>query len=225
MVDTLLPPSIRDDRFRAMERIINRLGMLPIETVLVKNIDDVDPSALIHLAEEFNVLGRRGWALCETDEQKRNLIKRAIALHRYAGTPWAILSALEAVGFPDAEIDENPPATYNGAIAYDGFDDYGGRLWGGFKVFLDISQRPLLASAQLRLIRDLILEWKNARSHLVGIGFRLSTFNYSGYPIYYYDGAMLCNGDRTYNNYSVFYDGTQNYDGTLDTGTIQPEFL
>jgi Phage tail protein (Tail_P2_I) len=224
-MDSLLPSSVQDTRFLSLEAIVNRLGSLPIETVLVKHIDTVHPSALIHLAEEFNVLGRRGWALCETDEQRRNLIKRAIALHRYAGTPWAIQSALEAVGFPNAEIEENPPATYSGTIGYDGFDDYGGQLWGGFKVFLDISQRPLLASAQLRLIRDLILEWKNARSHLVGIGFRLSTFNYSGYPIYYYDGAMLFNGDRTYNNYSVFFDGTQNYDGTLDTGTIQPEFL
>jgi P2-related tail formation protein len=68
------------------------------------------------------VTGYRGWLLADTEAQKRELLKVAIELHRYAGTPFAIEKALQSVGFIGATIIENPVALfrYDGLFNYDG---------------------------------------------------------------------------------------------------------
>ena len=40
------------------------------------------------------------------DHSKRSLIKAAIELHRYKGTPWSIREVLRRLGFGEIEIDE-----------------------------------------------------------------------------------------------------------------------
>lgn len=246
MVDLrLLPPSIQDERFKAYLENIERLATLPLESLLIYAIDTVDSSALIHLADQFNVLGNRGWNLCDNEQQQRDLIKAAIELHRYAGTPYSIQRALSVVGFGDSTIDENPPFYYDGGVIYGGggyfkqtafyngdpvlYDGatlaggiltpanefYDGRFWGAFSVFLDLGKKGS-TQQQLDLVRELILEWKNVRSHLLEVGFRRDLLPYSGIPIQTYDGEPLFGGAILYSNYTIFYNGVEDFDGDLN---------
>lgn len=193
--------------------MIERQGQLPLETLAIYAIDTVEASALVHLADQFNVLGKRGWLLCETEAQQRELVKAAIELHRYSGTPYAIRRAFTAVGFGDSEIEENPPWHYDGLLKYGdpAPEIYSGRVWGGFYVFLDLGKRSA-TQQQVALIRELALEWKNVRSHLLGIGFRRTLLPYSGLPTRFYDGATVFN-TGSYDSYTVFYNGDQTFDG------------
>ena len=119
----LLPDAINDERFRAYLGMTQQtLGAIDLDALQVWDFDYVHSSLLPHLAEELNVTGYRGWLLADTETQKRELLKVAIELHRYAGTPFAIERSLQAVGFTGATIIENPVAIfrYDGLFNYDG---------------------------------------------------------------------------------------------------------
>lgn len=121
----LLPDAIDDERFRAYLGMTEQaLGAIDLEALQVWDFDNVHASLLPHLAEELNVTGYRGWLLSDTEVQKRELLKVAIELHRYAGTPFAIEKALQSVGFTGATIIENPVAIFR----YDGLFNYDGDL-------------------------------------------------------------------------------------------------
>jgi P2-related tail formation protein len=80
---------------------------LKLEALLVYIIDQVDEKALYSLAEQFDVLGYKGWKLASTVDDRRSLIKRAIELHRFKGTVWAVKEAMKSIGFTDAVILEH----------------------------------------------------------------------------------------------------------------------
>lgn len=94
----LIPAGIRDVSSLAFNEVIDRLGQVPLDRLLVNLVDNVSATALHHLIEQFHVAGWEGGTQAITDADRRTLIKRAIALHRYKGTPWAVKQALAATG-------------------------------------------------------------------------------------------------------------------------------
>lgn len=153
-----VPEGIRDARSEALTDLIEaRFGGLDLTVLLVYIIDNVDPSALPHLAQQFHVLGYEGWAMAETDAQKRQLLKRAVALHRRKGTPWTIETALYSVGFYatvqewfDYEPTEGEP--------------------GHFKVILDAAN---ISAETTTLIEMLVETWKRKSQHLDSVEYQV----------------------------------------------------
>lgn len=192
----LLPPSIQDDRFKAFAEAIDAALSLPLSVLAIYDIDSVDVEALPHLAEQFNVLGKRGWTLADTEAKQRALISAAIELHRHAGTPWAVRTAMATVGYPGAVVQENPPLVYDGSWEYNGWYAYDAKKWNTFIVVLDPVQSKV-SGPLIELIIDLINEWKNARSFLIDLRIGdISLFK----NLLQYDGLWS-------------YDGAQEYDG------------
>ena len=111
----LLPDSLaHDSRLAAFDALLSRIQQLDTAPTLVNLVDSVSSEALPALGEQFHVMGHEGWYLASTDEQRRALIKRAIELHRYRGTRYALDEVLAIFGVT-AELAEwwqqNPPAT------------------------------------------------------------------------------------------------------------------
>ncbi|MEC5207377.1 phage tail P2-like protein [Vogesella perlucida] len=79
-----------DPRFGPLATLTERLGQLDLSTLLVYLVDLVGADLLPVLAEQMHVMGDEGWLLANTDDQRRTLIKRAVELHRYKGTVWAV---------------------------------------------------------------------------------------------------------------------------------------
>src|SRR5580693_8396517 len=120
-------PSINDTRTQALLELISRLAALDLSTILVYRIDSVVDDALPFLAWQFDVLSplwqliapvalgvdaltnidvdsliESGGLLTElalSEAAQRELLKSAIALHRFRGTPWAIKQALASLGW------------------------------------------------------------------------------------------------------------------------------
>lgn len=84
------------DRVFLFENELNKLLIYP-------RIDELIEPALNFLGWQFHV---EGFELTANIEEKRDIIKHAIELHRYKGTPWAIKSLLSTAGFSDTEIIE-----------------------------------------------------------------------------------------------------------------------
>src|ERR1700752_76083 len=104
----------------------NRFSDLELDKLLVYLIDTVDSDAIPYLAEQFDVLGYKGFRLANTETDQREIIKRSIELHRYKGTLWAVREALTSIGFGNAIIVEH-------------VEDH----WAKFRVTIELGDRAL----------------------------------------------------------------------------------
>lgn len=95
-----------DERLAALADLSARLESLPVEKALTHLVDAVDERLLPVLAYGWHVTDLEGWRLADTPAKRRQLLARAIALHRKKGTPWAIKEALKQVGFEVEIIDQ-----------------------------------------------------------------------------------------------------------------------
>ncbi|HOP33220.1 MAG TPA: phage tail protein I [Candidatus Hydrothermia bacterium] len=170
----ILPVNLQGDKnIEAICEAIDKVFYTEEEIgkLLVYIIDTVDVSAFNWLAWQFHI---EGWELAQTEAEKRSLIKKAIELHRYKGTIWAVKEAIKAVGYADAELEERfPPVKYDNTYTYSGTETYmGGLRWALFRVLIDIGERKSLTQTDIQKLIALINEYKNVRSHLKDISFR-----------------------------------------------------
>lgn len=196
MSDTLLPASVRANHIVAIDLLMKqRLDAIPLDALLVYMIDVVDESALYWLATQFDVLGYNGWKLADTVDKKRSLIRRAIELHRFKGTIWSIKEALRSVGYPDATITEH--VTH----------------WAGFTIQLNIGDQAINAD-QINEAVAMINAYKNVRSHLMGVEFKVVLDD----AITLKDGSYEAPGtdyeDTIFTGGGFVYDGAHSYDGS-----------
>lgn len=176
-----------------------RLGDLPLDSVLVYLIDTVDASALPYLAEQFDVLGYKGYRLATTDAQRRAIIKKAIELKRYMGTVWAIRQALESVGFgAEAVIEEGVGTTGDPAVD-----------WAIFRISIDLGDEAGISGTQEDELTRLINEYKNVRSHLESIAYKAVISD----ELQPQDGELTIDVDSGNESDALSY-GTRYYDGT-----------
>jgi len=184
----LIPDSIRDTSTLAFNELIDRMGTLDLAPLLVYLIDDVTESALLHLVEQFHVVGIEGGALAENATNRRTLIKNAIPIHRLKGTPAGVKGAIRAAGFGEVIIKERTGDLYrDGTYNHDGLMTHGsaGGQWRNYNV---IMQR-LITNDQAVLIRAVCDEFAPVRCNLLhliytdvplrhnGIGFHNGSYN------------------------------------------------
>lgn len=145
----LLPPPLAgDERFRALGKTAARISDIDLSPLLVYLVDTVNATALPHLAEQLHLLGE-GWQFARDDDERRRLLKRAVELHRYKGTRWAIQQVLETLAL-SGQISE--------------WFEYGGQPY-HFRINVDLATRGI-DEATFDALVALITEYKNVRSHL-----------------------------------------------------------
>lgn len=108
MAEQQLPPALAgDERFVWLKELLDEnMQGLDLNPMLVYLVDLVPPSLLPILAEQFSMLEEATWPVARSDDDRRALIKTAIMLHRYKGTPWAVKQALATIGYPVLELVE-----------------------------------------------------------------------------------------------------------------------
>ena len=152
MIKDLLPPSLaRDENIRALaqalDRELEKIEAQIINVLILPRIDQIsDPDLLDLLAWQFHI---EGYDLAQSVEEKRNLIKSAIELHRYKGTKYAIKKVLQALGL-EGQVKE--------------WFEYNGQPY-RFKVELGITNRQITPELRDKLVQ-LIQDYKNERSWL-----------------------------------------------------------
>lgn len=172
----LLPPLASDERFSILANIAaERFAQLDMTTLLVYLVDIVDASALPSLAEQFHVQGLEGWLFASNEQEKRELIKQAIELHKYKGTVWAVRRVLEILSLPGAITE---------------WFEYGGKAY-FFKVDIELVNQGMDENLFNNLV-ELIHEYKNVRSKLEAL--IVWIINQSAIPII---GCALYGGELT----------------------------
>lgn len=197
MAELQIPPSIDDERSRALLELIRRLGAIDLVPLLVYRIDSVPESALPYLAWQFDILSPL-WqmvapaqssvdaltnidALIDIDRLieaplygasvenpqvkiHRELLKTAIPLHRFRGTPWAIKNALATLGWRDVAIVE-------GEASWGGNRFPSGQQWAVFRVLVNLDQDDRVSPEDPQIAAAAINFFKPARAWLDSLWF------------------------------------------------------
>lgn len=143
-----------------------RFAKIQLDILNLTDVDKVPSDVLPHLAEQYHITGDEGWIFCKTEAEKRALLKNAIKLHKYRGTKYAIISALEVLDL-DADIAE--------------WFEYKGKPF-FFKVFIDL-QISFDNELENRIL-NIINAHKNVRSWLEKLSINL--FHSANMPIVNY---------------------------------------
>lgn len=122
---------------------------LDVNCLLTNLFDEVDESALIHLAEQFHITGNEGWLSCQTEQEKRELLKNSLKLHKFRGTKYALVRVLSILGL-------------NGIV--NEWFEYGGKPY-HFKISIEMNSRAFDFATENSLL-ELINANKNVRSKL-----------------------------------------------------------
>ena len=150
---------IEDINLKIFDEICEeRFSNLELDVILVSIIDNLPSDALPHLAEQYHITGNEGWLQCRNDDEKRDLIKRSIEVHRYKGTKYALLRIFEMFGL-EGHIKE--------------WFETGGEPF-TFSVDINFVSKGLDFDLIERL-EDLINEYKNVRSHLASLSIGMSS--------------------------------------------------
>lgn len=159
---SLLPPPLRRDlNCRALETVAARLSTLDLTPLVLYDVDSVPASLLPYLAEQFNVLGDAGWDIADTDDERRALIKEAIALHKIKGTPYAVRRALDILGVVGTIVEwwqrepRGAPHTFSISIS-----------------LKEQASDAVIDAQRVAQIQRAVSFWKPARSHFsMSIGY------------------------------------------------------
>jgi len=220
MIKKLLPPSLNTKPFKeiaeALDIQLQKVWEELVNVLIYPRIDEIEDEELLDLLGwQFHI---EGWELAKTVEEKRRLVKSAIELHRYKGTPYAIKKVLEALGLV-GEVKE--------------WFEYGGEPY-KFKVFISSIPSEGLWERLIKLIN----EYKNERSWLdaIGIHNEIKSFVYIGSalkegkhytiglrinpkvePLNLYHGGVIRKSSQT--TIGVHIPNIETQTGTIYTGT------
>ncbi|HDS5691512.1 phage tail protein I [Escherichia coli] len=180
-----LPPPLEGDiSLRTLGRLAGRLDNIDLSVLMVFLVDIVDSSALPWLGEQFSLSGD-GWELAESDDVRRMLIKAAIELHRYKGTPWSIREVIRRFGFDEVDLIEG-----TGRLSYDGNRSYNGLFVHGdaaaWAVYRVILKQPI-TNDQAAMLRQTLAAFAPARCHLASLEYQSVAIRYNNTAIH--DGS------------------------------------
>ncbi|OHX10248.1 phage tail protein I [Chromobacterium sphagni] len=178
MADLPLPPSLAGDaRSQVLAKLAARISDVDLSALLVYLADTVSASALPHLAEQFSLVGD-GWELAESDDARRALIKSAIELHRYKGTPWAVREVVRRLDMGEATLLEGLSGQRrDGFIQRNGFYVHGDPdAWAKYRVLL---QRPI-TNDQADQLRAALTAYAPARCHLASLEYQAVANRHNG---------------------------------------------
>ena len=180
-----LPPPLEGDiSLRTLGRLAGRLDNIDLSVLMVFLVDIVDSSALPWLGEQFSLSGD-GWELAESDDVRRMLIKAAIELHRYKGTPWSIREVIRRFGFGEVDLIEG-----TGRLSYDGNRSYNGLFVHGdaaaWAVYRVILKQPI-TNDQAAMLRQTLAAFAPARCHLASLEYQSVAIRYKNTAIH--DGS------------------------------------
>ncbi len=131
------------------DELFARFQKLDMRCILTNLFDEVDESALVHLAEQFHITGNEGWLSCQTEQERRELLKNSLKLHKFRGTKYALVRVLSILGL-------------NGIVQE--WFEYGGKPY-HFKISIEMNNRAFDFETENSLL-ELINANKNVRSKL-----------------------------------------------------------
>jgi P2-related tail formation protein len=180
------------------DMVEQRCTDFPAHVVMTYLMYVLEETALTTMATDLGVNGIGGFALVQTEAERRQMLQNAIARRRRMGTIGAVKDAIMELGYSQPIIIEgaaNLPWVYDGQYLFNGNINFqgGNNGWATFVVLLPEAELVSLTQAQIDELVAYINHYKNVRSHLIGLGyFTTLPPNYDG--MFVYDGSASFDG-------------------------------
>lgn len=147
---------------------------------------DTCPAAVLPwLGETFALTGDNGWALAESEEARRNLIRGAVDLHRHKGTVAAIRAVVRSLRLGECDIIENI-----GVLDHTGLRRYDGLLVHGSPEFLAVYRvvlRQPITNDMAVTLKRILAAFAPARCHLASLEYQRVPIRYNANTQYHND--------------------------------------
>ena len=165
-------------KLTALDDIGTRLNRMDKSQIMTSFVDLVPTEFLELLAEKWSVTGYDGWLLAESIDAKRKLIKRAVELHRYKGTPWSMREIIRQLGFGEVEIIEGLfDKRHDGSFTRDGTYFHGDHSkWAHYRVIM----QQTITNDQADLLRKTLRVFAPARCVLASLDYRQAALRHNG---------------------------------------------
>lgn len=167
-----------DQKYRTLTEL--SLGFYePSLALIMTNLIDVTPAEYLDLlAEKWSVTGYDGWLLAESEDAKRNLIKRAVELHRHKGTPWAIKEIMMQLGFGEVDLIERLSGQKrDGSIKRNALHFHGSKSkWAHYRIVL---KKPITLD-QAEMIKKVLRQYAPARCVLESLDYQQAAHRHNG---------------------------------------------
>ncbi|POY46208.1 phage tail protein [Avibacterium paragallinarum] len=174
-------PSIIEssEKYTALADLGNKLNLTEKRQIMTSLVELLDDKWIELLAEKWSVTGYDGLFVAENNESKRQLVRNAVKLHRYKGTPWAIRDVLRQLGFGEIEIDEGLKArnyeSHQGVAAIPQDE-----RWAAYAIRLN---QPI-TNEQSAEIRKILLSFAPARCVLAVLDYKAAPIRYNNKATY-----------------------------------------
>ena len=187
MINQILPQSVAEDSsilalFNAVEGEFLSLLYSVEKLFIYSGIEELDESVLDLLGRQFHI---EGYETAISIENKVELIKESINIHRKKGTVGAIKSILGAAGYGDAEVIEGLGVIKrDGSVIRRGSHYYGtlDGIWAMWRIYLS----KAISVEQANSLRKVLIDTAPVRCELKGIHFSKGLTR---------DGSIVRNGE------------------------------
>lgn len=180
----LLPPNAS-----GLERALAAVGVpatdLPVPLRALWNPETCPSALLPWLGETFALMGPNGWALAESDEARRNLIRGAVDLHRHKGTVAAIRAVVRSLRLGECDIIENI-----GVLQHDAVRRYNGQMVHGSPEFLAVYRvvlRQPITNDMAATLKTILAAVAPVRCHLASLEYQSVPLRYNAKASYHND--------------------------------------
>lgn len=176
----LLPASLKENKdiikfSSIIDNYLSNIDNIIDKLTIYARLDDntLEEEYVDALAKTFHLLANESYRFAGTTEQKRELVRNALILHKTKGTKYAVERVCNILELKQAKLtewfeDNAEPYTFKiNANAFDG-----------------------LTAETVRLLYDMVDEFKNVRSHISVFEFNMCANGYMNFaPVLCFDMA------------------------------------
>lgn len=156
--DSILPKSMQDESNLVLEKCINKaldISLTPIMTALT---DTLSANVLFLKAQQLSLTDGDGWQYCQTEEEKRDLLKKSLKIHKFKATKKCIQ---ELINKSNTTIKMSDWFEYDGINNHYQLECETDKLDEIEKLLKQIEQNKRLSAKMDKLIYNLSTEIEN----------------------------------------------------------------
>lgn len=96
--NTILPLAMQDDSNLILEKCINKAFNISLAPIMTALTDTLSKNILFLKAQQLSLTDGDGWQYCTTEDEKRDLLKKSLMIHKFKATKKCIQDLINKSG-------------------------------------------------------------------------------------------------------------------------------
>lgn len=158
MHSSILPQSMQDESNITLEKCINKALNISLTSFMTSLTDTLSKNVLFLKAQQLSLTDGDGWQNCKTEQDKRDLLKKTLKIHKYKATEKCIQ---ELISNSNTSIKLSNWYNYNGLNSHYQLECEADNITAIENLIKNIEQNKRLSSKPDKLIYNIIKNFEN----------------------------------------------------------------